>query len=45
MKSIIKEWLENVPKEMSVVQENLHYMGYEIFIQNKRVCIKSLQSN
>ena len=33
-----------MPKEMSIFRTNLHYKGNEIFIQNKRVCIKPLRS-
>ena len=32
------------PKKCQLFRTNLHYMGNEIFIKNKRVCIKPLQS-
>ena len=32
------------PKKHQLFRTNVHYMGNEIFIQNKRVCVKSLQS-
>ena len=44
VESIIKEWIKNLPKEVSIFRTNLKYMGNEIFIQNKRVCIQLLRS-
>ena len=44
LKGLFKEWIENIPKEMSIFKTNLNYVGNEIFIQNKRVCIKPLRS-
>ena len=32
------------PKKCQLFRTNLHYTGNEIFIQNKRVCVKSLRS-
>ena len=32
------------PKKCQLFRTNLHYMGNEIFIQNKKICIKSLRS-
>ena len=40
--SIVEEWTKDFSKEMSIVQNKLQYMGNEIFIQNKRVCVKPL---
>ena len=42
--AILKDSLKISPKKCQLFRTNLHYMGNEIFIWNKRVCIKSLQS-
>ena len=44
LKALLKNGLEISPKKCQLFRTNLHYMGNEIFIQNKRVCIKSLRS-
>ena len=43
LKALLKNGLKISPKKCQLFRTNLHYMGNEIFIQNKRVCIKPLQ--
>ena len=42
LKALLKNGLKISPKKGQLFRRNLHYMGNEIFIQNKRVCIKPL---
>ena len=42
LKALLKNGLKISPKKCQLFRTNLHYMGNEIFIQNKRVCIKPL---
>ena len=44
LKTLLKNGLKISPKKCQLFRTNLHYMGNEIFIQNKRVCIKPLRS-
>ena len=44
LKSLLKNELKISLKKCQLFIMNLHYMGNEIFIQNKRVCIKPLRS-
>ena len=44
LKALLKNCLEISPKRCQLFRTNLHYIGNEIFIQNKRVCIKPLRS-
>ena len=44
LKVLLKNGLEISPKKCQLFRTNLHYMGNEIFISNKRVCIKPLRS-
>ena len=44
LKALLKNGLKISPKKYQLFRTNLHYIGNEIFIQNKRVCIKPLQS-
>ena len=44
LKALIKNGLKISQKKCQLFRTNLHYMGNEIFIQNKRVCIKPLRS-
>ena len=44
LKALLKNGLKILPKNCQLFRTNLHYMGYEIFIQNKRVCIMPLRS-
>ena len=42
LKALLKNGLKISPKKCQLFRTNLHHMGNEIFIQNKRVCIKPL---
>ena len=44
LKALLKNGLKISPKKCQLFGTNLHYMGNEIFIQNKRVCIRALRS-
>ena len=44
LKTLLKNGLKISPKKCQLFRTNLQYMGNEIFIQNKRVCIKPLRS-
>ena len=44
LKALLKNGLKISPKKCQLFRTNLHYMGNEIFIQNKRVCMKPLRS-
>ena len=44
LKSLLKNGLKISPKKCQLFRTNLQYMGNEIFIQNKRVCIQPLRS-
>ena len=44
LKALLKNGLKISPKKCQLFRTNLHYMGNEIFIKNKRVCVKPLQS-
>ena len=44
LKALLKNGLKISPKKCQLFRTNLHYMGNEIFIQNKRVCIQPLRS-
>ena len=44
LQALLKNGLKISPKKCQLFRTNLHYMGNEIFIQNKRVCIKPLKS-
>ena len=44
LKALLMDGLKISPKKCQLFRTNLNYMGNEIFIQNKRVCIKSLRS-
>ena len=44
LKALLKNGLKISPKKCQLFRTILHYMGNEIFIQNKRVCIKPLRS-
>ena len=44
LKALLKNGLKISPKNCQLFRINLNYMGNEIFIQNKRVCIKPLRS-
>ena len=40
LKVLLKNGLQISPKKCQLFRTNLNYMGNEIFIQNKRVCMK-----
>ena len=40
LKALLKNGLKISPKKCQLFRTNLHYMGNEIFIKDKRVCIK-----
>ena len=42
--ALLKNGLKIFPNMCQLFRTNLHYMGNEIFIQNKRVCIQPLRS-
>ena len=44
LKAHLKNGLKISPKKCQLFRTNLHYMGNEIFIQNKRVCFKPFRS-
>ena len=44
LKELLKNGLKISPKKCQMFRPNLHYMGNEIFIQNKRVCMQPLIS-
>ena len=44
LKALSKNGLKTSPKKYQLFRTNLHYMGNETFINDKRVCIKPLQS-
>ena len=44
LKALLMNGLKISPKKYQLFKRNLHYMGNEIFIHNKRVYIKPLQS-
>ena len=43
LKALLKNGLKISPKKCQLFRTNLHYMGNEIFIQNKRVCVQPLR--
>ena len=44
LKSLLKNGLKISPRKCQLFRTNLQYMGNELFIQNKRVCVKPLRS-
>ena len=40
LKSLLKNGLKISPKKCQLFRTNLQYMGNEIFIQNKKVCVQ-----
>ena len=44
LRALLKNGLNISPKKCQLFQANLQYMGNEIFIQNKRVCVQPLIS-
>ena len=43
LKALLKNGLKISQKKCQLFRTNLHYMGNEIFIQNKGVCFKPLK--
>ena len=44
LKALLRNGLKISPKKCQLFRTNLHYMGNEIFIKDKRVCVKPLRS-
>ena len=44
LRVLLKDGLKISPKKCQFFRTNLHYMGNEIFKQNKRVCVQPLRS-
>ena len=44
LQALLKNGLKISPKKCQLFRETLQYMGNEIFIQNKTVCVKPLRS-
>ena len=43
LKALLKNGLKISPRKCQLFRTNVQYMGNEIFIQNKRVCVKPLR--
>ena len=44
LRALLKNGLKILPKKCQLFRTNLQYMGNEIFIQNKRLCMQPLRS-
>ena len=44
LKALLKNGLKISPKKCQLFRTNLQYMGNEIFIENRRVCVQPLRS-
>ena len=44
LQALLKNGLKTSTKKCQLFRTNLQYMGNEILIQNKRVCVKPLRS-
>ena len=44
LRALLKNELKISPKKCQLFRTNLHYIGNEIFIQNKKVCVQPLRS-
>ena len=44
LKALLKNGLKISPKKCQLFKTSLQYMGSEIFIENKKVCVKPLRS-
>ena len=44
LRALLENGLKILPKKCQLFRTNLQYMGNEIFIQNKRVCVQPLGS-
>ena len=44
LKALLKDGLKISPKKCQLFRTSLQYMGNEIFIENKKVCVNPLRS-
>ena len=44
LRALLKNGLKISPKKCQLFRTNLHYMGNEIFIQNRKVCVQPLRN-
>ena len=44
LRTLLKNGLKICPKKCQLFRTNLQYMGNEIFIQDKRVCVQPFRS-
>ena len=44
LSALLKNGLKILPKKCQLFKTNLQYMGNEIFIENKKVCVKPLRN-
>ena len=44
LKAFEKEWIENISKEMSIIQDRTPVYGKYNIIKDRRVCVKHLHS-
>ena len=44
LKALLKNGLKISPKKCQLFRTNLQYMGNEIFIQNKKICVQPLRN-
>ena len=44
LKAFIEEQIENITKKCQLFKTSEQYMGNEIFIENKKVCVKPLRN-
>ena len=44
LKALLKNGLKISPKKCQLFRSNLQYMGNEIFVQDKRICVQPLRS-
>ena len=44
LKALLKNGLKISPKKCQLFKTSLQYMGNEIFIENKKVCVQPLRS-
>ena len=45
LNALLKNRLKKLPKKCQLFKTNLQYMGNEIFIENKKVCVKPLRNS
>ena len=44
LKALLKNGLKISPKKCQLFKTNLQYMGNEIFVENKKVCVKLIRN-